>query len=74
MSPSQRLHRRRRRLHPSRARLGDRARGRAPEDPQQYYLETRCDVLLRNREVFEYWRRLGLTYLFLGLEAIDEKD
>jgi len=40
---------------------------------KQYYLETRCDVLLRNREVFAYWRRLGLTYLFLGLEAIDEE-
>jgi len=40
---------------------------------KQYYLETRCDVLLRNREVFAYWRRLGLRYLFLGLEAIDEE-
>jgi hopanoid C-3 methylase HpnR len=40
---------------------------------KQYYLETRCDVLLRNREVFAYWRRLGLTYLFLGVEAIDEE-
>lgn len=39
---------------------------------KQYYLETRCDVLLRNREVFAYWKRLGLHYLFLGLEAIDE--
>jgi len=39
---------------------------------KQYYLETRCDVLLRNREVFEYWRRLGLHYMFLGLEALDE--
>src|SRR5213594_1630983 len=38
---------------------------------KQYYLETRCDVLLRNREVFEYWRRLGLHYMFLGLEALD---
>jgi hopanoid C-3 methylase HpnR len=38
---------------------------------KQYYLETRCDVLLRNREVFAYWTRLGLKYLFLGLEAID---
>jgi hopanoid C-3 methylase len=36
-----------------------------------YYLETRADVLCRNREVFEYWRRLGLEYMFLGLEAID---
>ena len=37
-----------------------------------YYLETRCDVLLRNREVFAYWKRLGLLYMFLGLEALDE--
>lgn len=40
---------------------------------KQYYLETRCDVLLRNREVFAYWKRLGLRYMFLGLEAIDEE-
>jgi hopanoid C-3 methylase HpnR len=40
---------------------------------KRYYLETRGDVLLRNREVFAYWRRLGLTYMFLGLEAIDEE-
>jgi magnesium-protoporphyrin IX monomethyl ester (oxidative) cyclase len=39
---------------------------------KQYYLETRCDVLLRNREVFAYWKRLGLLYMFLGLEALDE--
>lgn len=39
---------------------------------KHYYLETRADVLCRNREVFEYWRRLGLDYMFLGLEAIDE--
>jgi magnesium-protoporphyrin IX monomethyl ester (oxidative) cyclase len=38
---------------------------------KRYYLETRADVLCRNREVFEYWRRLGLTYMFMGLEAID---
>jgi hopanoid C-3 methylase HpnR len=37
-----------------------------------YYLETRTDVLCRNPEVFEYWRRLGLQYMFLGIEAIDE--
>ena len=36
-----------------------------------YYLETRCDVLLKNREVFAYWRRLGLHYMFLGVEALD---
>src|SRR6185369_551237 len=40
---------------------------------KQYYLETRCDVLLRNREVFAYWRRLGLLYMFLGVEALDEE-
>jgi hopanoid C-3 methylase HpnR len=40
---------------------------------KQYYLETRCDVLLRNEQVFRRWRRLGLNYMFLGLEALDEE-
>jgi magnesium-protoporphyrin IX monomethyl ester (oxidative) cyclase len=40
---------------------------------KEYYLETRCDVLLRNEEVFRRWQRLGLTYMFLGLEALDEE-
>jgi hopanoid C-3 methylase HpnR len=40
---------------------------------KSYYLETRTDVLCRNREVFEYWRKLGLLYMFLGIEAIDEE-
>jgi hopanoid C-3 methylase len=40
---------------------------------KRYYLETRADVLCKNREVFAYWRKLGLEYLFLGLEAIDEE-
>src|SRR5579863_691628 len=40
---------------------------------KQYYLETRADVLCRNPEVFKYWRSLGLQYMFLGLEAIDEE-
>ncbi len=40
---------------------------------KRYYLETRCDVLLRNQEVFAYWKRLGLKYMFLGLEALDEE-
>ena len=39
---------------------------------KQYYLETRGDVLLRNKEVFKFWKKLGLKYMFLGLEAIDE--
>ncbi|CAG4894135.1 hopanoid C-3 methylase HpnR [Paraburkholderia saeva] len=38
---------------------------------KKYYLETRGDVLLRNKEVFEYWRTLGLQYMFIGMEAID---
>jgi hopanoid C-3 methylase len=39
---------------------------------KRYYLETRGDVLLRNKEAFRLWRRLGLKTMFLGLEAIDE--
>lgn len=38
---------------------------------RRYYLETRADVLLRNLEVFQRWTRLGLSYMFLGMEAID---
>jgi hopanoid C-3 methylase len=40
---------------------------------KQYYLETRGDVLLRNKDVFRYWKGLGLQYMFLGVEAIDEE-
>jgi magnesium-protoporphyrin IX monomethyl ester (oxidative) cyclase len=40
---------------------------------KRYYLETRADVLIRNREVFARWTKLGLRYMFLGLEAIDEE-
>lgn len=40
---------------------------------KQYYLETRGDVLLKNKDVFQRWSRLGLRYMFLGLEAIDEE-
>lgn len=36
---------------------------------KSYYLETRADVLLRNEEVFQRWRRLGLKYLFLASSA-----
>jgi hopanoid C-3 methylase HpnR len=38
---------------------------------KRYYLETRSDVLLRNREVFKFWKQIGLEYMFLGFEAID---
>jgi hopanoid C-3 methylase HpnR len=40
---------------------------------KRYYLETRGDVLLRNKDVFRYWKRLGLEYMFIGVEAIDEQ-
>jgi hopanoid C-3 methylase len=40
---------------------------------KEYYLETRTDVLIKNQEVFRRWRRLGLNYMFLGLEALDEE-
>jgi hopanoid C-3 methylase HpnR len=40
---------------------------------KEYYLETRCDVLVRNEEVFRYWRRLGLTYMFLGIESLTDE-
>ena len=39
---------------------------------KRYYLETRGDVLLRNKEVFRLWKELGVAYMFLGLEALDE--
>ncbi len=38
-----------------------------------YYLETRGDVLLRNKDVFKLWKQLGMKYMFLGVEAIDEE-
>jgi hopanoid C-3 methylase HpnR len=38
---------------------------------KEYYLETRSDVLLRNTEVFQRWARLGLRYMFLGIESIN---
>src|SRR6185436_9450998 len=40
---------------------------------KEYYLETRGDVLLRNKEVFKFWKTLGLAYMFIGIEAIDEE-
>jgi hopanoid C-3 methylase HpnR len=36
-------------------------------------VETRGDVLLRNKEVFRTWAQLGLKIMFLGIEAIDEE-
>jgi magnesium-protoporphyrin IX monomethyl ester (oxidative) cyclase len=39
---------------------------------KRYYLETRCDVLLRNEQVFRRWAKMGLEYMFLGFESINE--
>jgi hopanoid C-3 methylase len=41
---------------------------------KQFYLETRGDVLLRNKKVFSFWKSLGLSYMFLGLEAVDAES
>ena len=38
---------------------------------KKYYLETRGDVLLRNKEVFRFWKKLGLEYIFIGLDEAD---
>jgi hopanoid C-3 methylase HpnR len=40
---------------------------------KEYYLETRGDVLLRNKDVFKFWKELGMSYMFLGIESIDEE-
>ena len=39
---------------------------------KEWYLETRADVLLNNTDVFRRWAALGLKYMFLGIEALDE--
>ncbi|MFQ5744944.1 MAG: hopanoid C-3 methylase HpnR [Acidobacteriota bacterium] len=41
---------------------------------KRYFLETRVDVLLRNKEAFKFWKQLGLEYLFLGMEALNDED
>jgi magnesium-protoporphyrin IX monomethyl ester (oxidative) cyclase len=58
-------------IHPERGmEIGEAIRRRGIA--KQWYLETRGDVLLRNREVFRFWKGLGLQYMFLGIEAIEE--
>jgi magnesium-protoporphyrin IX monomethyl ester (oxidative) cyclase len=41
---------------------------------KHFYLETRCDVLIRNQEVFGRWSKMGLDYMFLGLESLDAEQ
>jgi len=31
-------------------------------------------VLIRNKEVFARWAKMGLCYMFLGLESLDEEQ
>jgi hopanoid C-3 methylase HpnR len=40
---------------------------------KNYFLETRGDVLLRNKEVFKFWKSIGLKYMYFGVEAIDQE-
>lgn len=40
---------------------------------KSYYLQTRGDVLLRNKEVFRLWKTLGMEDMFIGLEATDQE-
>ncbi|MGQ9588895.1 MAG: hopanoid C-3 methylase HpnR [Planctomycetota bacterium] len=39
---------------------------------KEYYAETRADVFLKNHDVFRRWVKLGLVYMFLGIESLDE--
>jgi magnesium-protoporphyrin IX monomethyl ester (oxidative) cyclase len=41
---------------------------------KRYYLETRCDTLVRNQEAFERWVKLGLNFMFLGFESLDAEQ
>jgi magnesium-protoporphyrin IX monomethyl ester (oxidative) cyclase len=41
---------------------------------KRYYLETRCHTLIRNQEVFARWAKMGLAYMFLGLESLDAEQ
>lgn len=41
---------------------------------KNFYVETRVDSLLRHQEVFSRWHRLGLSFMFLGLEALTDED
>jgi magnesium-protoporphyrin IX monomethyl ester (oxidative) cyclase len=41
---------------------------------KRYYLETRCDTLIRNKEVFARWVKLGLDCMFLGFESLDAEQ
>jgi len=41
---------------------------------KRYYCETRCDTLIRNKDVFARWVKLGLDCMFLGFESLDAEQ
>ena len=41
---------------------------------KSYFTYCRIDTLTRNRDVIESWRDIGLTRLFIGIDAISLKD
>jgi radical SAM superfamily enzyme YgiQ (UPF0313 family) len=41
---------------------------------KRYFAYCRIDSLLRNRDVLREWRRIGLERLFVGVDAVTEKD
>ncbi len=41
---------------------------------KRFFTYCRIDTLLRNREAIEAWRDIGLVRLFIGIDAISDKD
>lgn len=41
---------------------------------KNYFTYCRIDTLLKNREAVAAWREIGLSRLFVGIDAISEKD
>ncbi|MFB6448167.1 B12-binding domain-containing radical SAM protein [Bradyrhizobium tunisiense] len=41
---------------------------------KRYFTYCRMDSLVRNRDVLKEWREIGLERLFVGVDAISEKD
>ncbi len=39
---------------------------------KRFTCETRADVVVRHRDVIELWKEVGLEFIFLGLEKIDD--
>ena len=48
-------------------------RRRPPQNPQGVLSGDAERPAVRHRDVFERWRKLGLRYVFLGLEALDDE-